>query len=68
MESKQRPESQHLCGLYKERGEIKATLVHMKSTCSDAAANKEPIGVEMRTLKIKLKAIEMEIHWCEKSN
>ena len=68
MESKQRAESQHLGGLYKERGEIKTTLVRMKSTCSDAPANKEPIAVEMRTLKIKLKAIEMEIHWCEKSN
>ena len=68
MESKQRAESQHLCGLYKERGEIKTTLVHMKSTSSDAPANKEPIAVEMRMLKIKLKAIEMEIQWCEKSN
>jgi hypothetical protein len=68
MESKQRAESQHLCGLYKERGEIKTTLVRMKSKSSDAPADKEPIAVEMRTLKIRLKAIEMEIQWCENSN
>ena len=66
MESKQLAGSQHLSGLYKERGEIKTSLVRMKSTYSDAPANKEPIAVEMRTLKIKLKAIEMEIQWCEK--
>ena len=66
MELKERAESQHLSGLYKERGEIKTTLVRMKSTYSDAPANKAPIAVEMRTLKIKSKAIEMEIQWCEK--
>jgi uncharacterized protein (DUF3084 family) len=68
MELKQRTESRHLCELYKERGEIRGALVRMKSKRSDLHTKKEQIAEELRILKIKLKAIEIEIQWCEKSD